>query len=263
MSIPRKKIICFPKLEAKGTVVEFLWRTISCAPDGKMFAEKLAFYCLVTWGMRRRVLSCSLAASNYCTARNSWKTTVNTLLPSLADRLCFTIVDESLHVWREGAPPRGPPRARSVGSWQDTCVGNDGPWVFWLTILPHYALLAGWVRRYLFRLSGVALRSVTGFMLENLRRPRGRERDSLPSCSFILCLCPGCAVAYCLLIAGWPLVPLCYAAGWLCCTWNKLLLDFRFHIVQLVRSNLTGPATFRWLFGCLLKIIWKLKELFP
>lgn len=74
----------------KGTVVWFTFGTIFCTPDGKLLAEKLDFYCLVTWGLRRRVLSCSLAASNYCTACNKQGRQLSTLyLPSLADRLCF------------------------------------------------------------------------------------------------------------------------------------------------------------------------------
>lgn len=60
----------------------FALGTISCTPDRRMFTEKLVFYCLVvTWGMRRRVLLCSLAPSNSCTARNSCKTTVDTFPP--------------------------------------------------------------------------------------------------------------------------------------------------------------------------------------
>lgn len=69
----KPKQSCFTGLwnpKERGTVVWFTFGTIFCKPDGKMFAEKPAFCCLVTWGMRRRVLSCSLAASNYCTACN-------------------------------------------------------------------------------------------------------------------------------------------------------------------------------------------------
>lgn len=100
------------------TSVGFARRTISCTPDRRTLAEKLVFYCLaVTRGVRRRVLSSGLAASNSCTARNSCQTAADTFPPRFGRPIPLCSRESRLACLARRSAPWGGGLLR-LGQWE-------------------------------------------------------------------------------------------------------------------------------------------------